>query len=245
MLTFWSRALSEPFQVIRQAYKGLVLGIFILASLFALNQLKYSRYFPIQDVKVFGVSHLATNSLQAVLEPLVSQGFFAINVDAIRDRLLQLPWVSQASVKRLWPNSIEVIINEKTPVARWNKTSVLSDAGELFQPEEDAHPLNLVDFSGPDGGQIIMLQYFYQIDRILSPLHAKILSLELTPYMTWKLTLDNGIVLQIGHKDILSRLTEFVNVYPKMIGDQAANVDYVDLRYPNGMAVRWKTPTHI
>ena len=56
------------------------------------------------------------------------------------------------------------------------------------------------------------------MNRLLTPLHAKISYLELTPYLTWKLTLDNGITLQIGHKDILTRLNHFVKVYPKIMG---------------------------
>lgn len=242
MQSLWTRALNEPLDFFRQTAKGWMLGFLVLAILFGLNQLPFSRYFPIQTVKVYGVSHLSSTEVQSVLTPMVTHGFFSVNVDAIRDRLMQLPWVADVMVKREWPNGLEVAIVEKKPVARWNETSILSDAGDLFEPANDAAPAPLVDFSGPDGGQVLMLQYFYQIDRTLSPLHVKILSLALTPYMTWKLALDNGVSLQIGHKDILSRLALFVKVYPKIIGDRAAAVDYVDLRYPNGMAVRWKSP---
>ena len=92
---------------------------------------------------------------------------------------------------------------------------------------------------------VMMLQYFNEINRLLAPMHAKISYLEMTPYLSWKLTLNNGITLRIGHKDILTRLIHFVKVYPKIVGDKSADVDYVDLRYPNGVAVRWKTPVTI
>ena len=85
-----------------------------------------------------------------------------------------------------------------------------------------------------------MLKYFVNINRILAPLHAKISYLELTPYMTWKLKLENGMTLKVGHNDILTRMTHFVKVYPKIVGERAENIDYIDLRYPNGMAVKWK-----
>jgi cell division protein FtsQ len=85
-----------------------------------------------------------------------------------------------------------------------------------------------------------MLQHFKDINRLLQPLHVRILTLELTPYFTWKLRLDNGMMLQLGHKDILTRLAHFVKVYPKIVGSRVADIEYVDLRYPNGVAVRWK-----
>lgn len=242
MVTLWQRVLAQPYLHFRQIMKVLSLGVFVLGTLFSLNQLNFAHLFPIQTVKVYGISHLEKGSVEALLTPMVNHGFFAVKVDNVQDRLQTLPWVSDVAVRRVWPDALTVMITEKKPVAKWNNESLLSDAGELFSPIEDAAPASLADFAGPDGSQILMLQYFYQINRILSPLHVTILSLTLTPYMTWKLALDNGIALQIGHKDILTRLTQFVKVYPKIIGAHAADVEYVDLRYPNGMAVRWKKP---
>jgi len=122
----------------------------------------------------------------------------------------------------------------------WNSSSLLSTEGELFSPKASTYPGQLTEFIGPDGKQITMLKYFVKMNRILSSLHAKISYLELTPYYTWKLKLDNGIVLKMGYSDVLTRLSHFVKVYPKIVGDRANAVEYVDLRYSNGMAVRWK-----
>ncbi|HSW71307.1 MAG TPA: cell division protein FtsQ/DivIB, partial [Gammaproteobacteria bacterium] len=109
-----------------------------------------------------------------------------------------------------------------------------------FSPGSYPWPGTLPYFIGPDGTQGTMLQFFNDFNRELLPLHAKITSLELTPYQLWHLTLDNGIRLHLGHKNILTHLSQFVKVYPKIIGNKVKDVEYVDLRYPNGMAVKWK-----
>jgi|SRR5579885_548869 cell division protein FtsQ len=230
----------NPFQYISQTFKIALLGTIILSIVFTLNQLNFSRYFPIKTVRVFGVNRLDHQQVQNLIFPLVNNGFFKINVDYIRDRLLQMPWVSELYVRRVWPDQVEITVVEKNPAARWNEEGLLSDAGEIFTPGQETYPDNLPRFIGPAGQQIIMLRYFNDMNRLLLPLHAKISYLELTPYFTWKLKLDNGIMLQVGHKDILTRLDHFVKVYPKIVGMRAADVDYIDLRYPNGMAVRWK-----
>lgn len=217
------------------------LGLLVISSIVALNQFTISRHFPITTVRIYGVNRSAHEDIQNVMVPLVKQGFFAVNVEYIRDRLIQMPWIANLNVRRVWPDQVEITVVEKNAIARWNQESLLSDSGELFSPSLTTYPTNLPSLAGPSGKQVIMLQYFNEINRVLSPLHAKISYLELTPYFTWKLTLDNGIMLQIGHKDVLTRLTHFVKVYPKIVGEHAADVDYVDLRYPNGMAVRWKT----
>lgn len=231
------------FRFIRSAVRYIALflaGAIVLSIAYSMTKIKSSNYFPIKTVRVIGVNHLDKAEVKQILEPLVTRGFFAINIENIRDRLQQMPWVSDIAVRRTWPDQVEITIMEKTVVGRWNHDSLLSADGNLFAPNASSYPDSLADFVGPDGQQITMLKYFVNINRILGPLHAKISYLELTPYLTWKLKLDNGMTLKIGHNDILTRLTHFVKVYPKIIGDRAADVEYIDLRYPNGMAVRWK-----
>jgi cell division protein FtsQ len=218
----------------------IIIALLILTVAYVFSQLKVVDYFPIRTVNVVGLQHLDKEEVRQTLVPLVSRGFFSVNVDYIRDRLHQMPWVSDIVVRRHWPDSVEVTVIEKAVVARWNNASLLSTEGDLFIPKEPLTNEQLAEFVGPDGQQITMLKYFVNINRILSPLHAKISYLELTPYFTWLLKLDNGMTLKIGHNDILSRLTLFVRVYPKVIGERVTDVEYVDLRYSNGMAVKWK-----
>jgi cell division protein FtsQ len=223
-----------------QTFKVTLMGTLVLSVIFAFNQINLSNYFPIRTVRVYGVNRIDHQEVQDLLLPIVDKGFFGINVEYIRDRLLQIPWVSDLYVRRVWPDQIEITVVEKKAVAAWNNVSLLSDVGDLFFPKFETYPLHIPKLIGPPGQQIVMLRYFKHINRLLLPLHAKISSLELTPYFTWKLTLNNGMILQMGHKDILTRLDHFVKVYPKIVGSRVADVDYVDLRYPHGVAVRWK-----
>ncbi len=212
----------------------------ILSAIFIFNYFELSRYFRIKTVRIYGANHADRREVQTWLTPLVDQGFFAIKVESIKDKLLQMPWVSEIAVRRIWPDEVDITVIEKNALARWNEGNLLSDTGELFSPKQETYPIDLPHFVGPFGQQIMMLKYFNDMNRLLSQLHVKIYYLELTPYFTWKLSLDNGITLQMGHKDVLTRLDRFVKVYPKIVGSRTKDVDYVDLRYPNGVAVRWK-----
>lgn len=223
-----------------QVLKITLLSLIVFMAALALNQVDFSSYFPIKKVKIYGINRADHQEVKDVLLPLVSNGFFTVNVEYIRDRLLQIPWVSEISVRRAWPDQVDITLIEKKPLALWNNQSLLSEEGELFEPKQETYPSHLPQLIGPSGQHVYMLQYFKDMNRLLLPLHARISSLELTPYFTWKLTLDNGIIMQVGHKDILTRLSHFVKVYPKIVGVHAADVDYIDLRYPNGAAVRWK-----
>jgi cell division protein FtsQ len=232
----------RPSYYFAQAGKLLLLGMVVIYSVFLLNRIELANLFPITTVRVYGIHHVGRSEVERILTPLVRHGFFNAKIDYIRDQLLQMPWVSDINVQRHWPDHIDITLIEKNAVASWNQENLLSESGELFTPQRDTYPKMLPQLVGPTGQHVMMLQYFKDIDRLLSPLHAKIYHLELTPYLTWKLELDNGIVLQMGHKDILTRLAHFVKVYPQIVGGHARDVEYVDLRYSNGMAVRWKAP---
>lgn len=227
----------------RGAGKFFLLIALLAAFIFSFTKIKSSEYFPIKNVKIFGVQHLDHQEVQALVAPSVKNGFFAVDIERIKESVLQLPWVAQVVVRRTWPDAVIVAITEKTPVALWNDSSLLSSAGELFTPAAATYPTDLPKFAGPAGEQLLMAQYYVKMNAMLVPLNFKIARLELTPAMTWSITLDNGMKLNVGHKDVLTRLDHFVKVYSKIVGDRVAEVEYIDLRYPNGMAVRWKSVT--
>ncbi|MCD6038736.1 MAG: ftsQ [Gammaproteobacteria bacterium] len=217
---------------------------FILLIYFAgyfLSQCKTTYYFPIKEVKIAGVQHLNHNEVQRLLTPLVSKGFFAINVEHIKESLAQFSWVADVSVRRLWPNQILIQVVEKSPLALWNEGKLLSTSGQLFSPPPETYPADLPQFLGPEGTQLKMMENYAKISAILAPLHFTIKRFEFTRGQTWIFLLNNGIKLNVGHKDVLTRVNDFVKVYPKIIGNRASEVEGVDLRYSNGLAVRWKT----
>jgi cell division protein FtsQ len=214
---------------------------FLLSTLFLVNYLGKATYFPIQEVKIVGAQRSDHNEIQHLILPLVSRGFFGVDVGEIKERIAQAPWVSHLMVRRIWPNQVLIQITEKIPVARWNDHTLLGSQGELFHPTEASIPQHLPNFIGPEGDHVRMLSYYQKINNLLYPLHFKILSLEFTPYSIWRITFDNGIKLTTGHKGVLASLDRFVKLYPKVVGDRLDRVEYIDLRYSNGIAVKWKS----
>ena len=214
----------------------------MLIAGFLLLPLFYSpRFFPVHTVRIYGEASLDQAAIKAIVSPFLQRGFFGVQVDEVRDSLLQQPWLASARVRRIWPDQLEAVISKKVAIVQWNRSDFLSNAGELFTPEQSTGGLSpLPQLEGPPGTQQIMLNYFNQINRLFDPLHVKIIHLVLSPYQDLEVTLENGLLLKAGHKDCLARIARFVRVYPKIIGNNSARVESVDLRYPNGCAVQWK-----
>jgi len=124
----------QQLEFLSQIFKISSLGFIILSIVFFLNQVNLADYFPIKTVKVFGVNRVNKNEVHEVLLPLVNRGFFTINIEYIRDRLLQMPWIADLYVRRVWPDQVEVTLIEKKPVARWNGETLLSEGGCIVCP---------------------------------------------------------------------------------------------------------------
>jgi len=61
---------------------------------------------------------------------------------------------------------------------------------------------------------------------------------QVSPRRAWQLKLDSGLTLELGREQIESRIGRFVAVYERAVAPLAQQVEYVDLRYANGFAVR-------
>ena len=51
-----------------------------------------------------------------------------------------------------------------------------------------------------------------------------------------------GPTVMLGADSLRERMQRFLVAWSRFLGDRAAAVDYVDLRYGSGMAVRWREP---
>ena len=114
------KQIKKHLQAFTQIFKITMTGIIVFSIVFTLNNLNLSDYFPIKTVSVYGLNRLNQQEVKAVLFPLVEKGFFTVNVESIRNRLLQMPWVSDLYVRRVWPDHVIVTLTEKKPVSLWN-----------------------------------------------------------------------------------------------------------------------------
>src|SRR5207244_1263518 len=122
------------------------------------------------------------------------------------------------SVRRVWPNTVVIQVTEKKPLARWNHQGLLTTSGEIFNPAKTSYTLaeDLPEFIGPEGEQVQMLNFYKDVSKLFAPIQFKISQLELTPSHSWSLTFTNGMKLNVGYKDVLTRINHFVKVYPKI-----------------------------
>lgn len=166
--------------------------------------------------------------------------FFELDVQHVQQLVLDLPWVATVSVRKQWPDTIQVYVVEHEAVAHWNSDLLITEDGEAFQASSDKLSKDLPQLYGPEGSEQEAWTAFKQFDEMLKVNALTLKSLALSERFSWQLWLENGIRLKLGRKDKAKRVQRFIDVYPRMESPENAQIDAVDLRYDTGLAVSYK-----
>ena len=225
------------------ALVGLATLVFAIAG-FAL--LARSERFPLRHVEVVGAPLQKTSKaeIQAAVQARIRGNFFATSPEELRGALEHLPWVRSASVRRIWPDTFEVELEEHVAFARWGQvagdlqaSALVNTYGEKFFGRT-AETLPLL--SGPEGTEGEVTRRYASFSKIAASLGAPLERLVLTARYAWQLRLANGLNIMLGRDADAAegRLKRFVEVYEASAKGANKKNEYVDLRYPNGFAVR-------
>jgi cell division protein FtsQ len=225
---------------------GLAALIFAYAGL---QLLLRSPLFPLKEVVVRGELKSADREEIANALDGVGGNFFAADLATVRGRLEQVAWVRRVEARRVWPDRIEVRLEEHVAFARWGDSGLVNTHGEPFAAGMDAAAqAGLPLFAGPAGTEGEVSRRYRRFVELLVPLNAAPERVVLTPRHAWQLRLDSGLQLELGRdgaEPVEQRLERFVAAYPATLGQLGRNrFERVDLRYPNGFAMRvagWKS----
>jgi cell division protein FtsQ len=193
---------------------------------------------PIQKVSVEGeFTHLDPDVLQAAVVDAVDAGFLGVNVAEIRERLLDEPWIREATIRRIWPDALHVRIVEQTPAARWGEQGMLNEIGDLFAPSHEEIPNDLVQLRGPLGSETEVLREYRYLAREIAEVGLEVVAVNVSDRHAWVVNTRDGKEIVLGRKDLHLRLQRFLFGYEHGLRDAWQRIGRVDLRYTNGFAV--------
>lgn len=231
----------------------LLFGMVAIAVLYAVSmQLIRPPFFPIKEININVVRGETKNMvLQNITNEQIAQlvrneidgNFISVNLTAVREAFVKLPWVREAKVNRVWPHGLNVTLEEHRALAYWGSQALVNTYGEVFRVSAD---FDLPVFTGPNEASAHEVTRQYQrFNQILAPLQQKIAQLNLTSRYAWRIQLDTGTILELGRNETEERLVRYVSVFNHSIAwlNQQEPLAYVDLRYPNGFAIRMPDAT--
>jgi cell division protein FtsQ len=201
---------------------------------------------PVQRISVTGeLEHTQAQAVQDMVQPSLAGGFLKADLQEIRRQLEGLPWIYEANVRRKWPAALEIHVVEELPIARWGQDGFLNHEGQVFRSGKSGEWESLPLLEGPkDSAQSLMARY-QRLVEFLRPLGLQVEQLAVDERGQIEAVLAGGMQLNLGGEDFLARMQRFEVVYRDQLIERRTEIERVDLRYANGVAVAYREPSHV
>ncbi|MBN2866543.1 MAG: FtsQ-type POTRA domain-containing protein [Thiotrichales bacterium] len=220
-------------------WTGLLILIVIgLLTWFILKQEMTSQR-PIQHVKITTqLQQLSEQDIDQVLMPYIGSSFWEVELNKIQSDLTRLDWVSQAVVKRSWPDQLIISIEEQIPVARWDDDGLINHKGEVFFPNSIHGFENFVRLDGRLETSAQILAKLAEFQAILDGLSWSIAQMSEQVDGGWQLYILDGPRLLLAKNGDKEQLIRFVRAYGQLKNELRNSAQVYDLRYSNGFSVK-------
>jgi cell division protein FtsQ len=208
-------------------------------------------YFTLQKIEIKGASssgelrHVNELSIRNFAVPRLQGNFFTLNLDMARSSFEAVPWVRKASLQRIWPNKLVVSLEEHQVLGTWGENGrLVSVYGDIFtanlaEAEEDA---TLIKFSGPDGSEKEVVDQYKNLKLWFAPISLEPEYVQYSSRYAWTVYLNNGMRVELGRSTepamIKKRVEQLLKVYPQLVTRLQGGIESVDMRYPNGLALK-------
>jgi len=236
----------------------------LLVVLFIADWLLQPDKFQIEEILVHGESGSASSEqVKKVALNALDGNFFSLDLERLEYEVEQLPRVFSASLRRQWPSTIVINVVEAELAARWSTDRWVSLAGELV-----VRPVNekwdhstLAQLNGPEDQVEVVWDAFQQWSGKFAALGLSLDALSLSPTGLFDLRIspsvaqvqdesgkldgqvgdmDAGITLIVESQNSRVRVQRFLEVLEPRLVARFAEMESIDLRYPNGFAIGWR-----
>jgi len=199
---------------------------------------------PIATIAMDGrFERVSPGEIERAVRPFMHAGFLSADLAAIQRAVEALPWVDHARIQRLWPSSLKVVVTEQTAAARWGESGLINTRGELFVRSASHVPAELPRLAGPEGSEAEVARRYLELHGRLVEAGMRIVALRLDERGAWEFDLDSGVTVRLGRRDVDARIARFLGSAAPVIAHRLGEIAYIDMRYSNGFAIGWRTPT--
>jgi cell division protein FtsQ len=194
--------------------------------------------FTVAEISLAGAERTSSADAFAAAGIERGQSIFAVDASDARSRLLDLPWVGDAEVRRTLPNTIAIRLIEKRPFALWRNGKsivVIERSGAVVTDVDTVGFENLPLFSG--SGAPEAAASFLDAVRPYRAVSARLQTIRRMGERRWDLLLAGGVTIRLPEEGWESQLAELeILIVEKAILER--DIEMIDLRYPDNYVFR-------
>ena len=227
--------------------KNVLLLIFIFSAViiayFYVDAISTKSLMPIKNISLIGNKHLTDEEIKALAGINVNEDLFTVSNKKICERLIKSPWIRSVNVRKEFPATLSLSIEEAVPFALLdmnNRLFLIDEKGKLLEElKDDSIPFLPIITGDPFKER----EGFLEALKLVKVMNDKNFAserdhIEIVIKKPHELmaTVDGNIV-KIGSGGYEEKLVRFIELedYIKKIG---VPVDYIDLRFANKAIVK-------
>ena len=195
--------------------------------------------------------------IQQAIKSTLNGTTLSTDLKKMVELILDNPWIEQVVIRRVWPNTIVLRVQERRLIALWNNKFLISEFGEVtnipvsdYKKVEKKLGCYLLKIEGPKDFLSKILARAEKTNNLLANIDKKLSHLKLTEQFSWEAKTTGGMTLRFGGEDLQGpmfyRLENFTKSYSSLAnklaekGMGSPEIHYVDLRYAKGFAIKTK-----
>ena len=219
------------------------------------------KHFTLKNVVLEVVNNANPNinakEIEQVIKTSLNGTTLSTDLEMMVEVILDNPWVEQVVIRRVWPNTIVLRLQELRIIALWNNRHLVSESGAITNiPVSDYKKLEkklgcyLIKLEGPRDFLTKIVARAEITNNLLRDINKQLSHLILTEQFSWEAKTTEGMTLRFGGDELQGpmdyRLENFTKSYPNLAQELAkqrigtTEIHYVDLRYAKGFAIRTK-----
>lgn len=204
----------------------------------ARNGLANSAGFRITSVAINGRRQLSQDEVLAIGGVNGRSSLLFLDAVAVREKLKTNPWISEATVLKLYPGQLRIDIVERSAFALWQRDgrlSVISDDGAVLEPYVSRRFLSLplVVGKGAESHARDFLALLARYPRVNSVTKAAVFVGE----RRWNLRLKDGLDIRLPENDVSNALAT-LSALDKEDRLFSRDIVAVDMRLPDRLTVQ-------
>ncbi len=216
--------------------------VFLLLPLAALTGFiaRADSFMPVRTIDLSGsFEYIDQDRIENSLRVYLGENFLSLSIPDLQRSLQAHPWASTVSVRRIWPDRVDVVVGEKIAVARWDDNHLLSNRGEVYVADSDAF-LHLPLVNGINHPPADVLRQFYRLEARFRQFDEQLSAFRIDGRGAIEIKMIDDLTVKFGRENVAHKIDRLFQIYSAQIIPRRESIKRLDLRYSNGFAVTWK-----
>ena len=211
-----------------------------------------SDVFTVTRITVQGNQRMSRGEVLGLLDGLAGASILMTDLESWRQKLLDSPWVAAASIRRMFPGTLAIVIEERQPIGIGrvkDRLFLIDETGRVideFGPNYADLDLPIVDglAAAEDAGESVDGARAALAGRLMSELAnrptlaGQVSQIDVSDARNAVVMLkDDTALLRVGDARFAERLQSYLDLRPAL-RERMADIDYVDLRFDERVYVR-------